>query len=120
MSTREDIAAALDGIVVDLDGTTYAVDAYPALPSTIQPFTSWPIWQATTWLSACIAEEEWRVALTLPASSSDAWAETGDELIEPVRTALLKVGAVLRVEPVALAVGDQSQSVPTLMFTLNV
>jgi hypothetical protein len=120
MSTRDDIATVLDGLPVDLDGEAHTIDAYPALPSTIQPFTAWPVWQSSSWRSACIVEEGWRVIIVLPASSSDAWADTGDALIEPARDVLSKVGAVLRVEPIALAIGDNVQTVPALAFTLNV
>jgi hypothetical protein len=120
MSTRDDIATVLDGLPVELDGEPHTVDAYPALPASIQPFTSWPVWQSSSWLTACVIAEEWRVFVTLPAGTSDAWADTGDALIGPVRDALLKVGAVQRVEPVALAVGDQTQTVPALVFSLNV
>ena len=120
MTTRDDISTVLDVRPVELDGEPHTLDAYPALPSTIQPFTSWPVWRSSTWLSACIVAEEWRVIITLPASGSDAWADTGDALIEPARDQLSKVGAVVRVEPIALAVGDNTQTVPALAFTLNV
>jgi hypothetical protein len=121
MSTRQDIATVLDGLTVDPGdgGEPIVLAAYPQLPDSIGPYTAWPVWASTAWLTRCVSEDTWQVLVALPASSSDAWADSGDLLLDPVRDALSKVGGVTRAEPVALAVGDQSQTVPALAFTLD-
>lgn len=121
MSTRADIAAALDGLTVDL-GPDYppAVLAgwqYP--PDSLQPFAAWPVWVATTYRTACIAEDSWQVLVVLPGGVRDAWAAYGEALLLPVRDALSKVGGVPRCEPVTLTSGDGTQVIPAMGYTLN-
>jgi hypothetical protein len=121
MSTRDDVVAALDGLTVDLgpDHPPAVIAATTRVPDNFAAFTAWPVWVATTWVTACATEEIWHVLVTLTAGVPDSWADEGDGLLWPVRDSLLKVGAVGPVEPVRLTIGDASQIVPALRFTLT-
>lgn len=119
MSTRQDIATVLDGLVVDVDGSDVVLAAHPQLPDAIDAYTAWPVWVSTRWLTACVSEDTWNVLVTLPAADADAWATSGSALLDPVREALSKVGGVERAEPIAIAIGDNSTTVPALAFTLT-
>lgn len=119
MSTRDDIATLLDGLTLDVAGESVTLAAFPQLPETIQPWTAWPVWSGAVWISACVADESWRVLVVLPASGSEASADALDAALWPVREQLQKLGAVPRADPIALAVGDQSQTMPALAYTLN-
>jgi hypothetical protein len=121
MSVRDDVVSALDGLTVDLGpGSAPAViTALTRVPDNFAAFTAWPVWVATTFRTACIADETWQVLVTLTAGVPDAWSAEGDALLWPVREALLKVGGVISAEPVRLTIGDASQIVPALRYTLN-
>jgi len=119
VSTRDDVAAALDGLAVDVGGELVTLTAYPQLPETIQPWTAWPVWAGAHWISACVADESWRVLLVLPASGSEAQADALDAALWPVRDALVKLGAVTRADPIALAAGDQAQTLPAIAYQLE-
>jgi hypothetical protein len=121
MSVRDDVVAALDGLTVDLgtERPPAVIAAVPHVPSAFAAYTAWPVWVTTTFRTACIADERWQVLLTLTAGDPDAWSDDGDRLLWPVRDALLKVGGVITVEPVRLTIGDASQIVPALRYTLD-
>lgn len=122
MSTRDDVVAALDGLTVELapDRPGPAViTAYPHVPDHVSAYTAWPVWVSATFRTACVADESWHVLVTLTAGDADAWSDDADRLLWPVRDALLKVGGIAVAEPVRLPIGDASQAVPALRFTLN-
>ena len=118
MSTREDVVAVLDGLVVDLDDGTATIVASQRIPDQPQAFTAWPVWAFTTWRTRCVDESQWSVLVALPGGVPDAWAANGDAVMGPVRDALSKIGGVMRCEPVAIPYGDGGQVIPALSFTL--
>lgn len=121
MSTRDDVKTVLDGLFIPLtpEGMA-AIHATRSLPPTIEPWAAWPVWVSTTWRTVAIADETWTVIVALPAADADTWAASGDDALEPVREALMKVGGVMRAEPIALAVGDNAATVPAIAYTLEV
>ena len=118
MTTRDDVVTVLDGLVIPNTGGT--IRATRSLPPTIEPWAAWPVWVSTSWRTVAIADETWTVILALPAADTDTWASSGDAALEPVRVALMKVGGVMRAEPIALAVGDNAATVPAIAYTLEV
>lgn len=120
MSTRDDVVTVLDGLELQLPDGAVTLQASRAIPATIDAWSCWPVWQSTTWRTVAISDETWTVLLVLPAGDADAWSTAGEQALEPVRVALMKLGGVMRAEPIALAVGDNATTVPALAFTLEV
>lgn len=118
MTTRNAIAFALSSVQVEWDGKTVTLDGHPVRPAALAVWQGFPDWTAATWVTRCVTERAWSVYVILPAADPDAWASATDAVLEAVRTALLHVGQVLRVEPVSLVVADQSTSMPALNFSL--
>lgn len=117
-TSREDIAAALSGVVVTWNGVAYPLDGQGIRPPALAVWQAFPDWVAAVWRSQCVVERTWSVYVILPAADPDAWATATDAALKPVRDALIRVGSVTRVEPVSLVVADQSSSMPALNFTL--
>jgi hypothetical protein len=113
MSTRDDIAAALNAAGVGVDGK-------PGRPDTLQPFNGWPQWVRDVPLTMCGVERTWWVLIILPAGTPSTTEQVAEEIRDPVLRELLNVGDVQSVEPINLtAQPDQSpQAVPALRFTL--
>lgn len=118
MTTRDDIAGALSGVVVQYDGQPYTLTGYPTRPAALAVWQAFADWQSAQWLTACVIEQTWSVYVILPAADPMAWADATDNTLTPVRDALFAVGNVSRVEPVALVSADQGVTMPALNFTL--
>jgi hypothetical protein len=119
MTTRAEIAAALDGVTVQHDGHAAELTGTPAQPAALAVWQAWPDWQSATWMSMCVIERTWLVYVILPAADATAWTEAADAVLEPVRAALTGVGSVSRVEPIALVAADQAVTMPAVSFTLH-
>jgi hypothetical protein len=113
MSTRDDIAAALNAAGV-------GIAAKPGRPDTLQPLNGWPQWVRDVPLNACGSERTWWVLVILPGGTPSVTEEVAESIRGPVLDELLNVGNVQAIEPINLtAQPDQSpQAVPALRFTL--
>lgn len=118
MTTRADIAAALSTVSVDWEGAAHELDGQPTRPAALAVWQAFPDWVSAIWRTTCVIERTWAVYVILPAADPDAWASATDAALEGVRGALIRVGAVTRVEPVSLVVADQSSTMPALNFSL--
>jgi hypothetical protein len=119
MTTRDDIAAALSRVVVDWNGEQHALDGQPVRPAALAVWQAFPDWRSAVWLTSCVIERIWQVYVILPAGDPEAWATATDAALDSIRTGLLGLGAVTRVEPVALVAADQGLTMPALNFTLT-
>jgi hypothetical protein len=117
-TTRQDIADALSTVTVDWNGSPFQLDGQSVRPPALAVWQAFPDWVAATWLTRCVTERQWSVYVILPAADPDAWASATDAALDVVRSALIKIGSVTRVEPVSLVVADQSTSMPALNFSL--
>lgn len=119
MTVRDDVVTVLDGMQLQLPDGTVTIRAFRALPPTIDAWTAWVVWGFTIWRTVAIADDSWTVLLALPAADADAFSTAGEVAKEPVRQQLMKVGGVMRCEPIALSVGDNATTVPALAYTLE-
>lgn len=119
MSTRDDIAAALSTVIIDYDNDVHQLNGQPVRPASLALWQAFPDWQSATWLTACVVERTWNVYVILPAADPRSWAEATDDAIPAVRDALIKIGNVSRVEPIALVSSEQGVTMPALNFTLT-
>lgn len=112
MTGRDEIAAALAGVP--------GVTASPNAPNVANPGMAWPVWQSSAPLTAYGWEITWNVFLVLTGGYPDATIAEADPLALAVGDALLQVGAVTLVEPVALGVdASGTATAPALRFTLT-
>jgi len=115
MSARDDIAAALNGAGVGIDGK-------PGRPDTLQPMSGWPQWVRDVPLTGCSFDRTWWVLVVLPGGAVSVTEDAAEALREPVYAALDALGPVSAVEPVNLTAqpDNNPMSVPALRFTLNI
>ena len=118
MITREQIASALSSVVVTYDGAAQQLDGQPVRPASLALWQAFPDWQSAAWLSRCVVERTWAVYVILPAADPASWAEATDDALAAVRDALITLGSVTRVEPIALVSAEQGVTMPALNFTL--
>jgi len=118
VSAREAIASALNGLSVTWSGEPVELAATPIKPAGLAVWQAFPDWQSSRWLSRCITEETWAVYVILPGSDAQAFTSATDTLIEPVRDALITLGHVSQVAPIALVSAEQSITMPALNFSL--
>jgi hypothetical protein len=113
MSTRDDIAAALNAAAVGVDGK-------PGRPDTLQPMSGWPQWVRDVPLTMCAVERTWWVVVVLPAGTPATTEAAADDIRIPLWEQLNDVGNVQSIEPINLTSQPDSnpQSVPALRFTL--
>ena len=119
MSTRDDVVTVLDGLELQLADGTVTISAYPVQPGTVDAWSAWTVWASTTWRTVAIADDSWTVVVALPGSDPGTVAAAADAAREPVREALMKLGGVMRCEPITLAVGDQATTVTMLAYSLE-
>ena len=117
--TREDIAAALDGVAVEFNGSTVTLSASTAQPAALAVWQTWPDWLSATWMTAYVIERVWQVFVILPAADAPTWTAATDAVLTTVRNALIPVGHVERVEPIALVAAESSTTMPAVAFTLH-
>jgi hypothetical protein len=115
---RGDIAEALSRVVIDYDGQTHQVDGHRTRPAVLALWQGFPDWQYATWLTRCVTERTWAVYVIMPGADPASWAEASDAALDAVRTELVQIGSVTRVEPIALVAADQGVTLPALNFTL--
>jgi hypothetical protein len=118
MITREQIADALSSVVVDFDSDIHQLDGQPVRPASLALWQAFPDWQSASWMTRCVIERTWAVYVILPAADPSSWAEATDDAISSVRDALIMLGSVTRVEPIALVSAEQGVTMPALNFTL--
>jgi len=116
--TRHDIADAMTGVTVTWAGQDYELAGTPAQPAALAVWQAWPDWQSAEWLTRCVIQRTWQVFVILPAGDADAWTSAADSAMSNVRDALIGLGQVSRVEPIALVASSQSLTMPALAFTL--
>ena len=113
MSTRDDIAAALNAAGNGVEGKQ-------GRPDTLSPLVGWPQWVRDVPLTACGVERTWWVLIPLPAGAPAVTELMAETIREPVLDQLLPIGSVSAIEPINLTAQPESspQSVPALRFTL--
>lgn len=113
MSTRDDIAAALNTAGNGVSGK-------PGRPDTLSPLVGWPQWVRDVPLTACGSERTWWVLIPLPAGAPAVTEEIAELIRGPVSDELMPIGQVASIEPINLTAQPESspQSVPALRFTL--
>lgn len=121
MSIRDDLARAIDGLVVDVDqADPVVIVGQPNTPDGLAPWIGWPVWQSSRWLTACVRQDEWLVLVTLPNHGTASFTGASETLLDALRAALSKVGGVTRAEPAQVPTGDISTTVPALALTVIV
>lgn len=121
MSVRDDLARAVDGLLIDVDqAEPVHVVGQGNAPETMAPWVAWPVWQSSRWLTACVREDEWLMLVTLPNHGTASFTGASEPLLDALRAALSKVGAVTRAEPAQVPLGDISTTVPALALTVIV
>jgi hypothetical protein len=118
MISRQEIADALSQVIIAWDGQPHRIDGQPVRPAALALWQAFPDWGSAIWRTACLIERTWQVYVILPAADPASWAEATDEAINAIRDQLIRLGAVTRVEPIALVAADQALTMPALNFTL--
>ena len=111
MSTRDDIAAALNA---------NGVAGKAGRPDTLHPLNGWPQWVRDVPITMCGFERTWWVLVVLPSGSPAVTEDAAEQLRDPLWLALNEIGEVQSIEPINLTAQPESspQSVPALRFTL--
>ena len=65
-STRADVQAALDGLVLELGERTHTIHAYLTMPPSPQPLDAWTQWDRTDWVNPYAHRTTWNVLVILP------------------------------------------------------
>lgn len=117
--TREEIAAALDGLPVTWSGEDHNLSGTPSQPAALAVWQAWPDWQSAAWLTGCIIERTWNVFVILPSGDAYSWTTATDAVLNTVRNALIVLGRVSRAEPIALVAANQALTMPAISFTLQ-
>lgn len=113
MTTRDDIAAALNSAGVGVDGK-------PGRPDTLQPMNGWPQWVRDVPLTMCGVERTWWVIVVLPAGTPSTTEGIAEDIRIPIWQQLNEIGDVQSFEPINLTAQPETnpQSVPAIRFTL--
>lgn len=117
MTSRQDIAAALQGVQIPWSGGVATLAPSALRPATLATWQAFPDWQSTAWLTRCIPQHTWAVYVLLP-TDPEAFTSATDGALEPIRDALSALGQVQQVSPIALVAADQALTMPALNFAL--
>jgi hypothetical protein len=119
-SIRANIAAALDGLTVEVDGTAHTLTATATTPKTIEAYCAWPVIGDARPFTMCLAETDWFVYVALPAGDQESTVAAADALYAPVCDALMTLGQVTHTRPRTVPVADGGADVPAWQYEVTI
>ena len=112
MSTREDIAAAVNAAGL-------GIDCKPWRPTTPVPGDAWPAWRRTTTPTSCVTERTWWLLVLLPGTLGET-EQTAETYMPGLLAVGDQLGTVDALEPDKLVLQPgPGTAVPALRLTFR-
>jgi len=116
---RANLAAAVDGLVIDYDGESYTLAGHPEQPVAASPLDAFVVWEHTEWINPYARRVTWFVYVLLP-QTYPLPVGLADEIAERVGSAVLPYGRISRTEPVSLALDTNQPPAPAVRVTIDI
>lgn len=118
-TTRQALADALAGVVVDVDGQPVMLQARTSTPVTPSAWDAWPVLVVARPVTMCVAETDWHVIVALPGGDQASLVAAGDAIVNETCDALMHIAQVTNIRPARWIVADGGE-VPCWQFELTI